>query len=50
MGDISGRRALVTSYGGIVQSLGTLKAQVTDQVSPGISLPLPAHHYSAGTS
>ena len=42
---------LVTSDGMIVQPLGTLGAQVTEQVSPGISsLPIPAHHYSVGAS
>lgn len=40
---------IVTSNGGIMQSLGTLRAQVTERVSPGISfLPLPPRHYSAG--
>lgn len=42
---------LVTSDGMIVQSLGTLGAQVTEQVSSGISsLPIPAHHYSVSAS
>lgn len=42
---------LVTSDAMIVQSLGTLGAQVTEQVSPGISsLPIPAHRYSVGAS
>lgn len=43
--------SLVTSDGMIVQSLGTLGAQVTEQVSPGISsLPIPAHYYSVGAA
>lgn len=41
---------LVTSNEDIVQSLGTVRAQVTEKVSPGIFLLLPAHHYLTGTS